>query len=316
MPALDAGRLGVVVLTHGTGGVFVPLVEALVAEGVPAGAITVVHNPTEPGQPAPEAPIDDVAVLGMPRNGGYSGGMNRGLRAQLDRGADRVLVLTHEVRFRPGSIRALVAAADELPAYGILGPALWWPERETIFSYGGRHGRAGGVEHMTERPAGSNGRVIDCEWIDGAAMLIRAAVLERVGLLDGRFFIYYEENELCLRTARAGWKIGVVPDALAEQSPGASRRPGAYAYLITRNGFEFARLAAGPKGVAGAAKRTALELNGILRTLASRGTPDDERWNARVRLRGTALGVLDFVRRRWGPPPERLAGLGDTRGTG
>src|SRR5208337_769500 len=44
-------------------------------------------------------------------------------------------------------------------------------------------------------------------------MFIRRAVLEQVGLLDDRFFIYFEECDLCARASRAGWKLMYLPTA-------------------------------------------------------------------------------------------------------
>ena len=81
-------------------------------------------------------------------------------------------------------------------------------------------------------------------------MLVRAAALERVGGFDERFWSYFEEAELCLRARRAGFRVGVVLDAVAEQAPGGPGRPGVWSYLMTRNGVAYAWRAAGPGGLA------------------------------------------------------------------
>ena len=83
--------------------------------------------------------------------------------------------------------------------------------------------------------------MIDCDWVDGGAMVLRREALERVGGFDERFFAYCEEAELCLRITRAGWRVGVLDGARAQQAPGGSSRPGAWSYLITRNGLAYAR---------------------------------------------------------------------------
>ena len=51
------------------------------------------------------------------------------------------------------------------------------------------------------------------DFVTGCAMLVRRVALERVGLLDERFFLYYEETEWCIRAASAGFKIVHVPRA-------------------------------------------------------------------------------------------------------
>jgi GT2 family glycosyltransferase len=54
---------------------------------------------------------------------------------------------------------------------------------------------------------------VEVDWISGSCMLIRRAALEEVGLFDERFFLYYEEVDLCRRTREAGWSIYWVPEA-------------------------------------------------------------------------------------------------------
>jgi GT2 family glycosyltransferase len=309
----QAGRvvtdLGVVVLTHGPRGEYGPLLRQLLEQGAPPSSVALVQNPTDPSDPLPEPPDPDVTVLRMPRNLAYAGGMNAGIRHQLERGAGLVLLLTQDVRLRPGVIQALVAAARRSPSHGVLGPVLWLRDEDGVFSYGGRRGRLGGwVSHLREAPDPTSDGIADCDWVDGAAILVRREVLERVGLLDERLFIYFEETELCLRATRSGWRVGVALDAEAEQESGQPARPGFHAYLISRNGFEYARQASGLVGVAATIRRALVESWGLVR--AYRGAAEGDRRATRVKLAGMWLGFLDFLRRRFGPPPERVARLG------
>jgi len=67
----------------------------------------------------------------------------------------------------------------------------------------------------------------EVEVIKGACLLVRRAALQQVGLLDERYFIYSEEMDLCLRLARAGWKLFWVPAARVVHHGGASTRQAA-----------------------------------------------------------------------------------------
>lgn len=302
-------RLGVVVLTHGPKGEYGPLITSLVDQGVDPAAIALVQNPVDPSDPRPDPPVPGITVLRMDRNLAYAGGMNAGIRHHLAAGAEQVLILTQDLRLRDGAVDALVAAADRHPEYGILGPVMFLRDGPGIFSYGGRRGRRGGwVEHIREGPPPAEDGIAECDWSDGAALLIRREVLEKVGLLDETLFIYFEEADLSLRTTRAGWRAGVVLDAEAEQESGQPARPGFHAYLISRNGFEYARRSSGLVGCAAAMRRAGRESLGLLR--GYRGARADERAATRIKLAGMWLGFLDFARRRFGPPPERIARLG------
>jgi GT2 family glycosyltransferase len=58
----------------------------------------------------------------------------------------------------------------------------------------------------------------------GAAMMTRAEVIQQVGLMDERFFMYAEEIDWCLRVKRAGWDIYCVPTAQIVHHAGGSTR--------------------------------------------------------------------------------------------
>ncbi len=109
---MDAEGVGIVVLTYGGGGEHAPLLESLLAEGVAAGSILVVHNPVEPGEAAPTVPAG-CRVLQAERNLGYAAGMNLGIAAQLERDLELILLLTHDARFRDGALEALLRTARE-----------------------------------------------------------------------------------------------------------------------------------------------------------------------------------------------------------
>ena len=53
----------------------------------------------------------------------------------------------------------------------------------------------------------------DVEWLRGSAMLVRREALEQVGMLDERFFIFYEEVDWCYRMRQAGWRNLLCPHA-------------------------------------------------------------------------------------------------------
>jgi GT2 family glycosyltransferase len=137
-------------------------------------------------------------------------------------------------------------------------------------------------------------------------MLARREVFEQVGLLDERFFMYFEETELCLRAARAGWRIGVVGDAIAEQQHGQMRRPALYTYLIARNGPEYIRRATGSRGVVVWLWRQLLASWELLKIWKGRRSAPPQRRRARTMLLAKWQGTAAFFTRRWGIPPAWL----------
>ena len=304
--------LRAVVLTHRTTRDAGEVVARLLADGVAADRIRVVHNPTAPGQAPPWVPDPAVEVVQAPRNLGYAGGMNLGIRDALDAGADQLLLLSHDVEFDPGTVPALVAAAREQPRFGVLAHELRDAATGALFSLGIAMNRLGATRHLTSPPAEEDGIYV-CDAVDGAFSLVRADVLRRVGLFDERLFAYAEEADLHLRVRRAGWKIGVVRGVSAAQDVGGLSRPGPYAYLMTRNGICLGARAAGwPGAVANAARFGFYALVYLRRVVDPRRDPEAKA-HARAYAAGVARGLADYLRGRWGPPPDTLAGMGDLR---
>lgn len=273
--------IGAVVLAYGDEEVHRPLLVELAAAGVAPGRVVIVHNPAGSREPALPVPAGST-VLEMERNSGYAGGMNAGIRRHLEGGCTHVVLLTQDARFHSDGLSRLLAATDA--GFGIVGPALRWDA--TITCYGGVVEMDGRVRFRQSPPAALP-RVAECDWVDGSALLVDARVFQDVGLFDERFFMYFEEVELCWRAAAAGWGIGVLQESVAEQDHGYLRRPALYAYLMTRNGLEFARRAAGRRGVAS------------VLAAAATGTP-------RSQLAPMLCGVAAFGLRRFGPPPPSL----------
>jgi N-acetylglucosaminyl-diphospho-decaprenol L-rhamnosyltransferase len=304
--------LGIVVLAYGGGGEFRPLADSLLADGIAPAALLVVHNQAEPGEPAPGAPAG-VEVVQTDRNLGYAGGMNRGIAALLGRGFGQLLLLTHDARLRPGCLPALRAAAREQPRFGVLAPALVLTGSEEPFSFGGVTAPGGANSHLKQQPRGVVDGIAPCDWVDGGTMLIRREVLERAGDFDERFWGYCEDADFCLRAQAAGFSVGVVLDALADQAPGATKRLGAWAYLMARNGLEYAGRARGLRGLLATTLRSSATVALSLLRVALRGArlrpgSPAEPWALAV---GTARGTVDRFRGRWGPPPPGLPGMGD-----
>jgi N-acetylglucosaminyl-diphospho-decaprenol L-rhamnosyltransferase len=308
---VSGAGLRVVVLTYGTGGEHEQLLDSLTREGIEPDRILLVHNPSTPDERQPSS-RDGCEVMSASHNLGYAAGMNLGIQRQLSRGCELLLLLTHDARLRPGALPELVDAAKANPEYGVLGPILLLTGTDTPFSFGGITHANGRVEHLKFEPV-AHGGIAHCDWVDGGTMLIRAESFDRAGDFDERFWGYCEDADLCLRMSRAGFRVGVVVGARADQAPGGSKRPGPWAYLLTRNGMAYAYRFAGARGlvsVTGGALLNALVE--LVRTSARAtrlrpGSPA-ERWAVAV---GTFLGVADFFRRRWGPPPASLPGTGD-----
>jgi glycosyltransferase involved in cell wall biosynthesis len=307
--------LNVLILTYGAANKHKELVDAVTESGVSPRQIVLIHNPDGSVDGArPWAP-PDASTLIMPRNVGYGHAMNAGIKFAAERGADWLLLLTHDVQFADSGLANLLAARERGDGFAVLGPALMRADTGGVYSFGGMDDAKTLVRHITDEPAPVDG-IAECLWIDGCAMLVRSAPVIAAGMMRGEFFMYFDEPELCLRIRRLGWKVGVVTEAGARTSPGGFSRPAAYGYLFCRNGLAYALAAGGRRGLlSGAISQVRL----AFRTLLTPNRRDFYRPRHQLtslsRVVGIGLGFVAFFAGRWGPPPSLLQRLGDIGGT-
>jgi GT2 family glycosyltransferase len=240
----------------------------------------------------------DVRLIELGRNLGYAGNNNMGIRAAMESGADWVLLLNEDTVLAPGCLEQLVSAGEADAVVGMVGPLIYhFDEPDVIQSAGGTLGSDWRSIHIgrneTDRGQFSSTRGV--EWLSGCALLVRRTLVETAGMLDERFFYYWEENEWCVRARARGWTIVHGPAArLWHKGVRRDYRPDAWVtYYDTRNRLLFMAIHRAPLG---AWIRT---FAGIGRTLAS--------WTLRPRWRhmrghrdAMRQGIVDFFLKRWG----------------
>ena len=77
---------------------------------------------------------------------------------------------------------------------------------------------------MVDDMAWDHASVRECDWLPGCYYLIRREVIDRVGLFDPRYFLYYEEVDHCKRVKQAGWKVVYYPHTTVVHIGGESAK--------------------------------------------------------------------------------------------
>jgi GT2 family glycosyltransferase len=187
-----------------------------------------------------------VEVLRLPENRGVAEGRNVGLRHLLaDDRVRWVLQLDDDAVVPPECLAGLRAALVADPRAGIAGPlVVHYDAPDRVWSGGGRlvFRDVAAERGAGRRPRGTAPAAAD--YVSGCCMLIDRAVLERVGLYDPRYFMVYQDADLCRRAARAGWRTLLVP-AVRVRHHGSTSTGGGYtpgrAYFTARGTVLFAR---------------------------------------------------------------------------
>src|SRR6185437_13626017 len=65
--------------------------------------------------------------------------------------------------------------------------------------------------HLVNEACLDDTTVRECDWVTGCYYLVRRDVIDRIGLFDPRFFLYYEEVDHCRRLRESGWRVVCYP---------------------------------------------------------------------------------------------------------
>lgn len=173
---------------------------------------------------------DDVEILAAERNAGFGAGNNIAFRRALARDdpPEYFYLLNPDALPDPGGITALVDFMDRTDDAGMAGSRVRHPGGELRISAfrfpsvaseieGGM--RLGVVTRLLDRWKVSQEppqQTCAVDWVSGASVMMRAQMLNEVGMFDENFFLYFEETDLSLRGVRAGWKTYYVLESGAE----------------------------------------------------------------------------------------------------
>jgi GT2 family glycosyltransferase len=183
---------------------------------------------------ARELPGDE--LLQLPRNTGYTGGNNAGIRVAIERGARPGLVLNPDVRLRPDAVAHYCEVLDAHPEIGALNSIQVAADGETIdpkFSAGVLAPLGYGGPRLADNDFPP---LFEARSLFGAALMLPVRTLRRVGGFDPLFFAYGEETDLCRRIRRHGATLAITARApvVHLRTPRTHPGPEVVAFLVLK----------------------------------------------------------------------------------
>ena len=165
-------------------------------------------------------------------NVGFARGINQGLRLGT---APRVLIMNPDCRLVAGAMAAMTSALEAYPSCAIVGPRILNPDGSVQGSargdpdmFTGLFGRTTLLRRLLpelsvskrnvvlpDDVARNGGDSLVVDWLSGACMLARRDALEQVNGFDERYFLYWEDADLCRRLRVAGYEVRYLPGATA-----------------------------------------------------------------------------------------------------
>lgn len=188
-----------------------------------------------------------VSLIRNERNLGFTGGCNVGIRRALADRAEYLLLLNNDTVATPGFLTELVTVAEREERIGIVGPKVYRYGTDRILDSAGTAAvmwlAQPFLREHGEPDRGQYDREEEVPYITGCALLIKRAVIERIGLLDENYVNYFEDFDWGHRAAQSGYRLLYVPAAVIQHKGSRTSGLGSpvYYYYMTRSRTLFAR---------------------------------------------------------------------------
>jgi GT2 family glycosyltransferase len=112
----------------------------------------------------------------------------------------------------PDFLNNLIEEGEKEAKIGLLSPLIFWKRTQQIWFSGGR------ISWWNMKTFHEfdlvEGKAQETAFLTGCSLFIKRAVLEKIGLLDDKFFLYWEDVDYSVRAKKAGFKIKVVPESV------------------------------------------------------------------------------------------------------
>ena len=166
-----------------------------------------------------------VRLVRLPTNTGFAVGANLGARTGA---ANVLLFINPDCRVAPGFLNPLLAELHASPRHAAVAPCVFNEDgspqgnaRGDPTMMTGLFGRSTLLSRLFPsvrvarrnvlRPENQAARSVD--WVSGSCVLVRRDAFSAIGGFDERYFLYWEDADLCRRLRNAGWEIRFRPDA-------------------------------------------------------------------------------------------------------
>ena len=221
-------KLQIILVNYNTTELLVKCLETLKAQVIPGDyrIVVVDNNSPDGGAERLRREYQHINLIENSTNGGYAHAVNRAIR---EFNSDYILLLNPDIEVKPGAISAMLDFMTKHQDAGIVGGKLLNPDGTLQYSCRTfytlpvillRRTFLGKLFPKSKRLARhlmtdwDHNSVREVDWMLGACLMIRRSALREVGLMDERFFLYFEDVDWCYRMKKGGWKVYYLPEAL------------------------------------------------------------------------------------------------------
>ena len=206
-----------VTVTYNGSDVWKPFLRSVQAQRGADWILVVVDNDSQDDTRSLLADIEDprVRVILNDTNLGVAAGNNQGIQAALDAGADRVVLLNNDTEFGPNLLANLDRSMASLHADAISPLIFFYNAPSRIWYGGGSFAWGRGVRCLHDNegsPLAVVGKTpFQTDYAPTCCVMFDRSVFSRIGLMDERYFVYWDDTDFMWRMKQAGLTLFLEP---------------------------------------------------------------------------------------------------------
>ena len=239
-------KVTIVTVNYNQSGATCEMLESLYACNYPELEVFVVDNASPSDHPEIiKEKFPSVEFIQSEVNLGFAGGNNLALRRAT---GDYIYLINNDTIIPHGNIEQLVKVLDSAPDIGVVCPKIKFHSAPNMIQFAGytdmsKYTFRNRCIGYGEQDNGQYDQMCNTAFAHGAAMMLKREVLERVGVMNEEYFLYYEETDWSARIRKAGYRIVYVPDTfiLHKESLSTGKSSSLQTYYLNRNRTLFIR---------------------------------------------------------------------------
>lgn len=200
--------------------------------------IIVIDNASTDDTPAVVNDINDnskITFIQNRKNTGFATAVNQGLKYAMENfpGADCFFLLNPDAWLEKDCLEKLIARTRQNKKFGLFSPLIINPNTQKPWFSGAK------ISWPRLRSVHTKYLILNTKYLSGCALLIKKEVIEKIGLFEDRFFLYYEDADFSLRARKAGFELKIVPGAICYHKESQSSNSKTKTYYLVKNGLLF-----------------------------------------------------------------------------
>lgn len=153
--------------------------------------------------------FSDVKIIRLKQNIGFAGGNNIGIRYALRQGTEFILLLNPDTIVEENMLDILITNADSKT---VTAPKMYADKKKKKIWYaGGEIDYADGKSRHFTKVEPNDSKALDVSFVTGCCMLIHRDIIKKTGVFDDKYYLYYEDDDLCMRFMEKAVSMKYIP---------------------------------------------------------------------------------------------------------